>query len=78
MKASRSSSSDTTSQLMKLGQTESLRIFYNDDRCIRHIDTYFYHYCSDQYIDLSPIKGCHDLIFFSLLHRTMYQCCFVI
>ena len=64
---------DEIGELMKLSETQTLRVFNNDQGSAGHIHTYFNHGCSNQKIQLTLLEAIHNLDFFCRLEPTMNQ-----
>ena len=64
---------NTTPQLMQLGQTKTLGILYHHHRGIWNINTHLDHRSTHQKVYLIPREGLHNRVFFIGLHTTMKQ-----
>src|SRR6185369_13207935 len=65
--------SDTSAQLMKLRQSESLGMFDHHHRRIRNVNADLDHCRRDEDLDVTGDKRAHHLLFFSSLHLAMQQ-----
>ncbi len=59
------------SELMKLCQSETLRIFHQHHRCIWHVDAYFNYGGGNQHVNLSRRKSFHNAVFVRRTHLPM-------
>ena len=62
---------DTSPELMQLGQAEAFRILNEHDRCIGDVDPHFDHGSTYQDLDLICREGGHDPIFLVLFHTAV-------
>ena len=66
-------SADTASQLMKLAESEAVRIHDDHHRSIRDVDSDLNDRGRDQNISLSFLEVLHNRLFFLTLHLAMKQ-----